>query len=76
MSLATWTVTLAAAGLLIHTLNKKKTSADTAAPAPLGVSTDAWSTTDPVSGRVKPMPAMPSDDDEIQPGLGDFARGA
>lgn len=76
MSLATWTVTLAAAGLLIHAMNRKKESAGTATAAPLGVSADAWSTTDPVSGRVKPMPAMPSDDEEIQPGLGDFSRGA
>lgn len=68
MSLATWTVTLAAAGLLIHAMNRKKQSHDAPREAPLGVSTDAWSTTDPVSGRVKPMPSMPSDDEEMQPG--------
>jgi cell division protein FtsN len=76
MSLATWTVTLAAAGLLIHAMNKKKEITASQSAEPLGEPGDAWSTTDPVSGRVKPMPAMPSDDEEIQPGLGDFARGA
>jgi hypothetical protein len=73
MSLATWTVTLAAAGLLIHAMNKKKSEVSTEQAADLG---DAYSTTDPVSGRLKPVPGMRADDDEVQPGLGDFARGA
>jgi hypothetical protein len=62
MSLATWTVTLAAAGLLVHAMTRKTEEDDPQASLPLGDPTDAWSTTDPVSGRVKPMPAMPSDE--------------
>lgn len=76
MSIASWTFTLAAAGFLIHALNKRKADEpqpDDAQQAPAG---DAYSTTDPVSGRVKPEPAMRADEDEVQPGLSDFARGA
>jgi hypothetical protein len=74
MSIASWTVTLAAAGLLFHTLNKKRAT-DSAAPiatdpqaAAQMANPDAYSTTDPVSGRVKPMPAMTADGEDLQPG--------